>query len=158
MELIKMIQIFNSKQKREIEENLKKQFGIEEIPGEIIKLGEEKLFLFTGNLNEKGIRELEEIAPVEKVGVYFAKIIREDAKLSIEGSQILKDQIKKNIFDLDAEQAEKWMKGEELNIKSGKRGFLVMRYKDNFLGCGNASEEKITNFIPKTRRLKNRLN
>lgn len=153
-----MIQIFNSKQKKEIEDNLKKQFDVNEIPGEIMKLGEEKLFLFTGNLNGKAIRELEGIAPVERIGVYFAKIIREDVKLSIEGSQILKDQIKKNIFDLDSEQAEKWMKGEELNVKSGKKGFLVMRYEDNFLGCGNASEEKITNFIPKIRRLKNRLN
>ena len=46
--------------------------------------------------------------------------------------------------------------GQELNIKSGKKDFLVMKYEDNFLGCGKASEEKISNFIPKMRRLKNR--
>ena len=65
-----------------------------------MKLGEEKLFLFTGDATNEEIKKLEEIVPVERLGVYFAKIIRDDVKLSIEGSQILKDQIKKNIFEL----------------------------------------------------------
>ena len=46
------------------------------------------------------------------------------------------------------------MKGNELNIKSNLKGFVVIRYKDDFLGCGKASAEKITNFVPKERRLK----
>jgi len=50
------------------------------------------------------------------------------------------------------------MKGQDLQIKTGKRGFFVMKYKDDFLGCGKASQEKIGNFIPKSRRLKNRGN
>lgn len=151
-----MIQILNSKQLQEVHRSLKEQFGINEIPGRIMKLGEEKLFLFSGDVTDEEIKKLENIVPVERLGVYFAKIIKEDIKLSIEGSQILKDQIKNNIFELDEEQAEKWMMGQELNLRSGKRGFVIMRYKDNFLGCGKASEEKITNFIPKMRRLKNR--
>ncbi|MCH8325462.1 MAG: hypothetical protein IIB83_02685, partial [Bacteroidetes bacterium] len=67
-----------------------------------------------------------------------------------------KNQIKKNIFELNKEQAELWMKGSELNISTGKKGFLIMKYKDNFLGSGKASAEKIGNFIPKSRRLKNK--
>jgi len=48
------------------------------------------------------------------------------------------------------------MSGNELNIKIGGKDFLVMKYKNNFLGTGKASENKITNFIPKSRRLKNK--
>jgi NOL1/NOP2/fmu family ribosome biogenesis protein len=151
-----MIQILNQKQIQESYRSLKEQFGIDKIPGRIMKLGEEKLFLFTGDATDEEIKKLENIVPVERLGVYFAKIIKEDVKLSIEGSQILKEQIKNNIFELNDEQAEKWMMGQELNLKSGKRGFVVMKYQDNFLGCGKASEEKISNFIPKMRRLKNR--
>ena len=33
-----------------------------------------------------------------------------------------------------------------------------MKYKDNFLGTGKASENKISNFIPKNRRLKEKIN
>ncbi|MAG79268.1 hypothetical protein CMI40_02730 [Candidatus Pacearchaeota archaeon] len=149
------LKILNKNEKQEILNKLNKQFGINNIPGIIVKRGEEKLFLFSGNFNEKQIKNLERTVPIEGVGVYFAKLVKEEIRLSIEGTQILKDQINQNIFELNQEQTNQWMKGQELNIKTGKKGFVVMKYKDNFLGCGKASIEKITNFIPKSRRLKN---
>lgn len=153
-----MIQILNKRQEQEIADYLKRQFGVDKIPGELMKMGEERIFLFCGNATDEEIYRIERRVPVERVGFYFAKIIRDEFKLSIEGSQILKDQVNKNIFEMDREQAEKWMRGEELNIKTGKKGFLIMKYGDDFLGCGKASEEKIGNFVPKMRRLKNKLN
>lgn len=153
-----MIQILNRKQTKEVEEYLWEQFGAHEIPGRLFQLGEEKIFLFSGEASDDDIRELEGMVPVERLGVYFAKVMNGEIRLSIEGTQLLKNQIKKNIFELDKEQAEKWMQGQELNIHMGKKGFFVMKYKNDFLGCGKASEEKIGNFIPKMRRLKNKLN
>ena len=38
--------------------------------------------------------------------------------------------------------------------RARKHGFLAMKQKDDFLGTGKASAEKIGNFIPKNRRLK----
>ena len=148
------IKILNQGEKQEIEKNLNKQFGTDEIPGMLIKRGEEKIFLFQGSLNEKQIKKLAETVPVEGIGIYFAKEINGEFKPSIEGAQIIKEQIKKNIFEVNEEQAEKWMMGQELNIKTGKTGFMIMKYGEDVLGCGKASEEKISNFIPKTRRLK----
>ena len=55
---------------------------------------------------------------------------------------------------MSVKQLEQWMKGNELNISSGLKGFVVMKYKNDFVGTGKASAEKITNFIPKNRRLK----
>ncbi|MDP3992375.1 MAG: hypothetical protein U1B79_01845 [Candidatus Pacearchaeota archaeon] len=150
------IKILNQREKAEIEKALSAQFGIENIPGLIIKRGEERLFLFSGSFSEKDIEHLEALVPIERLGVYFAKIIGNDIRLSIEGSQILKEQIKKNIFFLDSRQAEEWMKGHELPIKTGKHGFLIMKHGPDFLGTGKASEEKIGNFIPKNRRLRER--
>ena len=150
------LKILNKKEKQEIESKLNEQFGIKEISGKIIMKGKEKLFLFSGSFTNNEIKKLEEIVIIEKVGVYFAKIDERtnDIRLSIEGSQIFKNQINKNIFELNKEQTEQWMKGQELNIKTGKKGFLIMKYIDDFLGTGKASEEKISNFIPKIRRLK----
>jgi len=148
------LRILNTKEKAEIQEKLREQFGIEEIPGLLIQTGEERIFLFTGNLEEKEIRRLEKTAVIEKIGVYFATLVNNEIRLSIEGTHILKNQIKKNIFELNKEQAEEWMKGRELNIKIGKKGFIILKHGDDLLGCGKASEEKITNFIPKMRRLK----
>lgn len=151
-----MLKIFNKKQKQEIEEKLNHQFGIENIPEKIIMKGKEKLFLFSGSFTNEEIRKIEEITVIEKIGVYFGKIDErtKDIRLSIEGSQIFKNQINKNIFEIPEELVEPWMKGRELNIKTGKKEFLIMKYKNDFLGTGKASQEKIGNFIPKIRRLK----
>ena len=152
------LKILNKREKAEIEEKLKEQFGIEEVPGIIVRRGEERLFLFSGDMSEKDIRLLERCTFIERIGIYFAKIIpvENTLRLSIEGSQALSSQINKNIFELDEKQAEEWMKGHELPIKTGKHGFLIMKHGEDFLGTGKASEEKIGNFIPKNRRLKER--
>jgi NOL1/NOP2/fmu family ribosome biogenesis protein len=149
------IKILNEQEKREVEKKLNEQFGIEKIHGLILRTGEERLFLFSGDFSEKNIKNLERTVVIERTGIYFAKIIQDKIKLSIEGTQILGAQVKKNIFELkDETQLEEWMMGQDLPIKTGKRDFLVMKYKEDFLGCGKASEEKIGNFIPKSRRLR----
>lgn len=150
------IKILNNKEKKEILEKLKKQFSVESIPGELFMRGRERIFLFSGSFSNREVETLGSVTFVERVGVYFAKKDEksEEIRLSIEGSQILGNQIKKNIFELDDNQAEEWMKGRELLVKTGKKGFLIMKYENNFLGTGKASEEKIGNFIPKNRRLR----
>lgn len=152
------LKILNEKEKKELENKLNKQFGTEIIPGTLVQKGKERIFLFSGNLTPKEIKKIEEIVVVERVGIYFAKILEdkneEKIKLSIEGTQILKNQIKKNIFELPEELVDNWMKGQDLQIKTGERGILIIKHKDDFLGSGKASEEKISNFIPKNRRLR----
>tara|TARA_Y100000034_G_scaffold11612_2_gene12179 strand:- start:32301 stop:32768 length:468 start_codon:yes stop_codon:yes gene_type:complete len=150
------LKILNEKQKEDIEMKLNEQFGIKEIPGEVIMMGKEKLFLFSGSFDKKQIKKMNYFTNIERIGIYFAKIDERthDIRLSIEGVYILKDQIKKNIFNVPTQLVEEWMKGRELNIKTGKKGFIVMKHENDFLGSGKASEEKIGNFIPKNRRLK----
>ncbi len=150
------LKILNQKEKAEIERGLREQFGVDSIPGMMVMRGQERLFLFSGNFNEKEIQQLEKCTLIERMGVYFAKLIDGKIRLSIEGSQILKDQIKKNVFELNSQQAEEWMKGHELPIKTGSHGFIIMKNGSDFLGTGKASEEKIGNFIPKNRRLRER--
>ncbi len=153
---IPQLKILTTKEKRQIEEKLNNQFGIKKIPGILIARGAERLFLFTGDFSVAKIQELEREIPIERLGVYFAKFVNNDIKLSIEGVQLMKDQITKNIFPLDELQTEEWMSGQDLQIATGKQGFIILKHGEDFLGCGKASAEKIGNFIPKSRRLKNR--
>jgi len=150
------LKILSQKEEKEIEKKLNQQFGIKKVEGIISMRGRERLFIFQGNLDEKQIRELEQTVPVERVGIYFGKFMDNKIRLSIEGTHLLKEQITKNIFELTKEQLELWMKGNELNIKTGKHDLLIIKHKDDFLGTGKASENKITNFIPKNRRLRER--
>jgi len=135
-------------------EQLNEEFGIEEIPGILLMRGAERIFLYQGDLTIEEISEIEKTFVIERIGVYFAKEQNGEFRLSIEGVHLLKDQIKKGIFELNEQQAEEWMHGSELNIKNEKKQFLIMKHKDYFLGSGKASMEKISNFIPKIRRLK----
>ena len=154
------LKILNEKEKKIVENKLHEQFEISEISEKIIMRGKEKMFLFSGSFNTSQIKKLEKTTLIERIGVYFAKIDErtEDIRLSIEGSQTLGSEIKKNIFEINEDQTNEWMKGRELRIKTGKKGFLILKHKNDFLGTGKASEEKIGNFIPKSRRLKERMN
>lgn len=150
------LKILNKNEKQEIINKLKKQFGIQNIPGILLKIGAERLFLFQGSFNEKQIKKLEKTIFIERIGVYFGKEQNNQIRLSIEGVHLLQEQITKNIFELNKEQTEKWLTGQELDIQTGKRDFLIMKYKNDFIGCGKASEKKIGNYIPKSRRLKSK--
>lgn len=150
------LKIFNKKEKEELIRKLNSQFGIQEIPYQIAQLGKERIILFSGDLSGTEIFELDRITRIEGIGLYFAKLDEKtkEIRLSIEGAQLMRDQITKNIFELTEKQAEQWMMGQELNIQTGKKGFFIMRFKDELLGTGKISTEKISNFIPKSRRLK----
>lgn len=148
------IKIFDKKETQEILNKLRSQFGIKEILGQILQIGKERLFIYQGSLTKREIYDLDAIIPIERVGVYFAKYQNDKIRLSIEGTHIFKDQITKNIFELSNDQTDQWMHGSEILVNSDKNDFLVMKNNEDLLGTGKASSEKITNFIPKTRRLK----
>ena len=155
-------QILNKNEKEEMLKMLNEQFGIKNLDGMIFTNNYEKFFIYQGSFGKEEISKIEKSAPIEKIGIYFAKIEtnREDEKrirLSIEGSQMLGNQITKNIFELNDEQLHEWLKGNEIlldNTEIKPFGFVVISYKGEFLGTGKASENKISNFIPKARRLK----
>jgi len=152
------LKFFKENEREKILKQLKQQFGIKNISFKLARLGKERIIAFSGDISDREVLNLDRVAHIEGIGLYFAKEQMDGIRLSIEGSQILSNQITKNIFELDEKQAEQWMLGQELNIKTDKKGFFVMKFKDDFLGTGKVSENRITNFVPKQRRLKNREN
>ena len=153
-----MIHILSNQETKEMLSKLNEQFGIQKIPGRLIKIGKERIFLFNGDFSDEQIKNLEKIVFIEKIGIYVGAIFLPtgEIRLSIEGTQIFKDQITKNLFEINEEKFGNWMQGEELDIQTGLKGIIVIKYKNNFLGCGKASENKIGNFIPKSRRLRSK--
>lgn len=151
------IEILYGTRRERIINILNEQFGIEEIEGTLVKRGRERIFLFTGNFKAHEIQNLSKYNFLERLGVYFAKENeRGELRLSIEGSQYVKNQATKNVVELTKDEMETWMCGHELEKTTGMHGFVLMKYKDDMLGTGNASKEKITNFIPKSRRLRDK--
>lgn len=149
------IHFLNSDEKKEIEAKLREQFGISKLPETLVRTGKEKIKLFTGEIDKHELEILSQITFIEGIGVYVMKEESGEIRLSIEGSQIFAEQIKKNIHYLENEEQLKiWMEGADLQIKNDERGTFIIKYKNDFLGSGKKSAEKISNFIPKGRRIK----
>ena len=142
-----------SSQKRKILKQLNEQFGITNLPYLLLRFGKEKLRAYSGNLSVEELNKLDSTLRIENIGLYFAKQQIDGLRLTLDSLTLLKPQITKNILEIDNTQAEKWLKGQDLEIKSDNN-FKVLKYQNELIGCGKSTGERITNSIPKERRIK----
>jgi len=146
------MKILSSSQRKKILRQLTEQYGITKLPYLILQFGKEKLRLYSGNLSREEINNLDKNIRIDIAGLYFAKQ-QEAIRLTLDGLQILKNQITKNILTINDQQALEWFKGNDLEISS-ENAFKILKNNDEFIGCGKSTGEKITNYVPKERRIK----
>lgn len=70
------------------------------------------------------------------------------------GVQFFGKFITRKTVELDKENAEKFIKGYDLDL-SADRGFVVLKYKKDVLGVGFSDGHKIRNNLPKQKRIQN---
>lgn len=159
------LKILKKTEKKKIVEVLEENFGISDLPFLFLQTGKKnkkKIRAFSGSLSREEIQRLARTARVESVGFYLATRIGNETRLSHDSVSLLRNQINKNIITINKKQADEWLKGKDIEIKEtqtknikNKKGFVVLRYKDDFIGTGKLSQNRITNFVPKERRIKN---
>ncbi|MHA1578267.1 MAG: methyltransferase RsmF C-terminal domain-like protein [Candidatus Freyarchaeota archaeon] len=88
-------------------------------------------------------------------GVYFGRLEKDQLRLTIEGAQLIGETAKKNVIELDYDDAVKWMRGEDFQLESEYQGYVILKWKNYFLGCGKLKNGVIKNFVPKNRRIIN---
>ena len=147
------MKIINSSEKKKIIEKLNTQFGIENLHYLFLKFGKDKIRIYSGSLSKEELNTIENNIRIENIGIYFARIQEDGIRLTIDGTQLVKNQITKNILKIDDKEVIEWLKGQDLNIKTEK-SFKIIKNNEEFLGCGKSNGDKITNFIPKERRIK----
>ena len=146
------IQFIKSNEKREIEKILESQFGTSKLDFLLIKTAKEKVRGFSGSLSKEEIMQLGEIANIEVIGLYILRM-EHGFRLSFDATQILGGEIKKNIIEVNEEQARSWMRGFDLLVQV-QSGSYVIKYGELFLGCGKSNGQVILNHVSKDRRLK----
>jgi NOL1/NOP2/fmu family ribosome biogenesis protein len=149
------LQFINSKELKIFLIRLEEQFGLSDTKFlkkyVFLKNVKKKVFITTKSEKDTKLR----IPRAEKAGIYFGRINKDDSiRLSLEGTQLIGGLATKNIFELDHNQAENWLKGFDFEIPKLDDGYYLLRYKEDFLGCGLIRSNKLHNFLPKTRRLK----
>ncbi|MET1125017.1 MAG: hypothetical protein ABWW66_07155 [Archaeoglobaceae archaeon] len=86
-------------------------------------------------------------------GIYFGTLEKNGVRLSIEGSFIVGRIAEKNVVEVDDATALKWLRGEDLSVDEGMRGYYILKWGEYFLGCGKAANGVLRNYVPKERRL-----
>lgn len=148
------IRFIRSSEKKQITQELENQFGITKLPYLLFGVGKEKIRGFSGSLSKEEIAKFARIANVELIGLYLMKK-EHDFRLNIDALHLLKEQISKNIVEIDEEQYNKWMHGHDLEIPYKQGETVVIKFGDDFIGCGRSNGNIIFNYVPKDRRLKN---
>jgi NOL1/NOP2/fmu family ribosome biogenesis protein len=86
-------------------------------------------------------------------GVYFGRLEKGAIRLSIEGAQLIGKKAKKNIIEIDYDKTIKWMRGENLQVESEVQGYVILKWKNYYLGCGEIKKGTIKNYVPKDRSI-----
>lgn len=147
------MKILSSSEKKRIIEKLNGHFGIVDIPFKLLQFGKEKIRVFSGNLSPEKIMSIEKNLRLENAGLYIAREVKDGIRLTIDGTHFLKKELRKGIIKIDNFQANAWLKGEDLTISSEK-GYTILKNNEDFIGCGKSTGEKITNTVPRERRIK----
>ena len=145
------LRILNKKEISRILEKIKEQYGIIKLDFDygMLRHKEGKIFIVTKEINKIDLSKLR----INNLGLYVINLNKE-LRLSIEGSQIFGKYAKKNIHEINEEEAYSWLNGNDLICNKEYNGFVIIKSKDNYLGTGKYKDNKITNFVPKERRIK----
>tara|TARA_Y100000310_G_scaffold337937_2_gene426261 strand:- start:3017 stop:3469 length:453 start_codon:yes stop_codon:yes gene_type:complete len=146
------IHFIKSKEKKQIISQLEEQYGITKLPYLLIESGKEKTRAFSGHLSKDEIKVLDSTINIEFLGLYLLKK-EQDFRLSLDATHLLKSQITKNIIELSDSEFQSWIRGKDLELPS-KKGTLVIKHNQDFLGCTKSNSEILFNYVPKDRRLK----
>ena len=145
------LKILNSKEKKSIAKLISSQFGCEfKFNYEVFMNPKNKIFILNKDVANISLDNLR----VNSLGMYFGLVYdNKEIRLSMEGSQMIGPLATTNILELNDTDAKQWMSGEDIEIDSDMNGYVVIKNKDDFLGCGRLSNKKLYNYVQKERRV-----
>ena len=143
------MEVLNRKEIKRIEEVIREQFGVDfEFKDIVLKNKEDKIFLLSNDFKNVSVEKIR----VNSLGLFFGRTQDGMIRLSIEGSQLVKGD--KNVIEIKDEDVKKWLMGEELKTEQDLKGFVIIKNKEDYLGCGGVKEGRILNYVAKDRRIK----
>ena len=145
------LKILNNKEIKEIYRLIEKEWGAKiKLDYGFLKNNKNRIFVISKDISKIDVSKLR----VNSVGLYFCEIDHAGIRLSIEGSQMIGPKATKNVVELSHEETRKWFRGEDLEKEcSGCIGFVILKYKNDFLGNGKYVNGKILNYVGKSRRV-----
>lgn len=141
------------KEKKIIIKLLKEEFGIDKVNFEFFRTGKKRIWVCSRDLVNLDLRGLK----LHSIGFYLGEWDGDLFRLSFDATQLFSKNIKKNIIEFNDNQAKAWFEGYDVPItanlaqKYDKR-YVVVKYKEDMIGCGKVRNGKVWNYVPKDRR------
>jgi NOL1/NOP2/fmu family ribosome biogenesis protein len=145
------LKILNTKETKEIRKKILEQWGCDfKTDFAFLLSSKNRLYLVSKDISKIEYEKLR----LQVVGVYFGEIMDNgELRLSIEGSQLIGKEAKKNIVEIEKENVKKWLYGNDIKVTTECTGFVIVKNDNDFMGTGKIKEGEILNFIPKIRRI-----
>lgn len=155
MSSLERLQLLNSRERKKLLAMIEQQFGALAEEFEFYVNSKKKIFLINREIAGISLDKLR----VNSLGMYLGEVHDDGIRLSIEGSQMIKNA--KNVLVLDDTDAKRWMAGEDFELSTdlfsgqsaGLAGFAIIKNREDILGCGKVSKGKLYNYMPKERRV-----
>lgn len=149
------MKILTSSERKKILNELNETFGIEKFPYLLLRFGKGKIRSFSGSLGVDDLDKLNKNARVEIVGLYTFRQEDDVLRISHDSLYLFKDKIKKNLVKVSDEYADEWLRGNNIDIENQDvNGPILLENNGDLIGFGKSKQGRITNFIPKERRVK----
>jgi|TARA_B100001971_G_C17961409_1_gene417621 NOL1/NOP2/fmu family ribosome biogenesis protein len=144
------VAVLERKERKEFLKLLESQFGFTlKLDFAFFKTEKGKIY---GVNRDVGLLDLSNVR-VNSLGVYLGEVSHGEARLSIEGSQVIGVAATKGVVTVSDSVARMWIKGNDIETDTTETGFVLIKNSSDFLGCGRVKEGVILNFVPKTRYL-----
>jgi len=109
----------------------------------------DKIYLINKEVSRIDLSKLR----INSMGLYFGTLSKGELRLTIEGTQLIGKFAKKNFVELNGEEVKLFFSGQDLDKKGEEKGFVILKHKSDFLGCGKFINGKLLNYTPKVRRI-----
>lgn len=115
-----------------------------------LKSKDEDIFIANRELFDVDFSELR----IDAFGLYFGQLRNNELRLSIEGAQFIGPHARKNIIELSFKEMRELFHGLDVEKEKTAEGYVILKHKNDFIGCSRFKDNKLLNFIPKVRRIK----
>ena len=147
-----MYKILDKNQREAILSDLEERFGLDQNifePFLLFEATKGRIFI-TSKIPHESLNYY-----IQTLGQLFCRL---DAtvKPSTNMIQIFGKHATKNVLELEKKDAQNAITGFDLEIKESacSDGYVILKYKNFFLGCGLLKDGKVKNMIPKAKRIR----
>jgi NOL1/NOP2/fmu family ribosome biogenesis protein len=154
--------VLNTREKRKILDALSELYGFSgKIEGAFFVSTKQKIFLLSPDIAMLD-KSQERALRIDKAGLYIGRVEESGGiRLSIEGSQIIGPYSSKHLLEISEEHLEPWVKGEDFGLSEQEKeqvgeehGFFIIKFQNDYLGCGQVKNNNVRSLVSKDRRLK----